>query len=137
MGGHFGPGVIGDKAYTEEQAVVERHADHFGPGVIGYPEDDFGPGVVGEEAHAKRAAEVEADKQAEKAKLRELASDVPEVWLLSGKAAAMAVKEIDDAPTLKAWHTREKAHPKYKGGRAGVLNAIEDQLGTLDISDDD
>ena len=36
--GHFGRGVIGDKAFDAEQKTVEDLGDIFGPGVIGKPE---------------------------------------------------------------------------------------------------
>lgn len=51
--GTFGPGVLGQKLYDEEQGVVERQADIFGPGVIGLPADGtlnvLGHGVTGQE----------------------------------------------------------------------------------------
>ena len=36
--------------------------------------------------------------------------------------------------TLRAWHTGETRHPRYKPeGRTGVKDAIEDRLGTLKL----
>lgn len=44
-----------------------------------------------------------------------------------------AVKATEDRDALMLAHQIEKAHPSYQGGRAGVLNAIEERLGELKV----
>lgn len=50
----FGRRVIGDKAYEEQQRMVEEGRFHFGPRVIGHPPSYHGKEVVGNEQAAEQ-----------------------------------------------------------------------------------
>jgi len=51
----FGPRVIGEKAFQEQQAMVESGAIHFGPRVVGPAPHTHGERVVGEATAAMQA----------------------------------------------------------------------------------
>jgi len=57
-------------------------------------------------------------------------------WNWSVSDARQHVAAMDDAATLRRWHTGETRHPKYTpNGRKGVLDAIEERMGELKITD--
>ena len=125
MSGAFGPRVIDEQQWEEEQQVIAENRHVFGPRVIGSPQVGDPPDPAEHFGSLVQEREV----------AQEAASITPEVWLSSARGAKKMVRESDDAEELKVWHTQEEEHPKYEGGRSGVLNAIEDRIGELEIEE--
>lgn len=69
-----------------------------------------------------------ADEEAKPAQ-----SAKPNIWALDVKTAKSAIRLEKSPGRLKRWHKEERENPK--GARKGVLNAIEEQLGQLGVSD--
>ena len=71
-----------------------------------------------------------ADEQA-----KHTVSAKPNIWALTVPKAISAIKFEESAGRLRRWHKEERANPRKRGARSGVLNAIEEQLGQLGVSD--
>lgn len=55
-------------------------------------------------------------------------------WAWSVSDAREHVQNVSDAATLQVWHDDERRNPKYQpAGRKGVLDAIEERLGELNV----
>ena len=63
------------------------------------------------------------------------ASEQPNIWALTVPKAISAIQLEESAGRLRRWHKEERANPRKRGARSGVLNAIEEQLGQLGVSD--
>ncbi len=125
MSGAFGPRVIDEQQWKEEQQIIAENRDVFGPRVIGSPQVGDPPDPAEHFGSLVQEREV----------AQEAAAITPEIWLNSSKATLKTVKESDDVEELKVWHAQEEEHPKYEGGRKSVLNAIEDRIGELEIAE--
>jgi len=125
MSGTFGPRVIDEKQWKEEQQIIAENRHVFGPRVIGSPQVGDPPDPAEHFGSLVQEREV----------AQEAAAITPEVWLSSSKGVLKMVKESDDAEELKVWHAQEEEHPKYGGGRKSILNAIEDRIGELEIAE--
>ena len=71
-----------------------------------------------------------ADEQA-----KPTVSAKPNIWALTVPKAISAIQLEESAGRLRRWHKEERANPRKRGARSGVLNAIEEQLGQLGVSD--
>lgn len=56
------------------------------------------------------------------------------IWSLTVPEALGDIRMEKSAPRLQRWHAEERRNPRKQGARAGVLNAIEEQLGQLGVS---
>lgn len=52
-------------------------------------------------------------------------------WQWTVPEAEAAIPEIDDGATLRALHEAERRHPRYDGGRKGVLDQLEGRMGEV------
>jgi hypothetical protein len=52
-------------------------------------------------------------------------------YTLNADEAIRALRRVDDPGELDRLHDRERAHPRYEGGRSSVLDAIEERRGEL------
>ena len=59
----------------------------------------------------------------------------PNIWALTVPKAISAINLEKSDGRLRRWHKEERANPRKRGARKGVLNAIEEQLGQLGVSD--
>ena len=126
---HFGPGVIGKKEFAR-QAVESTPEATYGPAVT---DPDFGipHRLPKEHVHGEAVTGIPAGQTAPADHLEEL----------NATTAKAAIAECASVETLDSWYLAELDHPKYDGGRHGVLNAIEERKGeltapTADVTDE-
>lgn len=108
-GPHFGPAVIGEEEYEEERKKYDKGKAVFGPAVT---DQHFGPAVV------------------DKPKTPAPSGDF-DLHELNAKEAKKAIAAVTDPDDLDRLHAYERQHPKWTGGRVGVLDDIEERKGEL------
>lgn len=80
----------------------------------------------GFQTEGMRSHVVECDRSA-----TEKPVEIDEYFALNAEDAMSHIRENSDIDTLKEDIQREKDHPRFKGGRIGVIDDAEEYLGEL------
>lgn len=120
--GTLGPGIIGEKAFEQEQAELVAGANIYGPGILG-------PGITGEK---EEAAEEEA-QDSDANDFPDMSTDKLKEWIGGNPEyadpALTAELKRDPGPRKGALSfLREVELDRDDGGRPEVLAQIEEAM---------
>ena len=61
----------------------------------------------------------------------------PDIWGMTVPVVEELVANEPDPEVLALYRSQERQNPKHEGGRTGVLDAIAEQLGEAETTDED
>lgn len=126
---HFGPGVIGEEKFAEQQEDATPDAV-YGSSVTGSHPSGH-PNLELPKTHIHGRAVTGVDPVSPEASALEEALPDTHLHPLNTEDAKVAIAQTDGVETLDRWYLAEQEHPKYAGGRKGVLDALEERKGEL------